>query len=160
MAGDFELIKTNAMKNHFKHLWNYNDWANEKVLHHLQNNTPIEKSDSLMSHILSAQFIWYLRVMNKPISAFPIWEVYKLSELLTMNEDSTKQWQLLIDETVDFSNHINYTNHKGDNHTSSLEQIVTHLINHGTHHRAQISSLIRAMDQQPPVLDYIFYSRQ
>jgi len=160
MTCDFKLITTETMKNHFKDLWDYNDWANEKVLHHLQNNQQIEKGVSMMSHILSAQFIWYLRVMNKPISAFPIWEVYKTSELLTMNEDSTKQWQALIEETSDFKSDFNYTNHKGDNHTSSLDQIVTHVINHGTHHRAQISALIRAEDQQPPVLDYIFYSRQ
>jgi uncharacterized damage-inducible protein DinB len=34
-----------------------------------------------------------------------------------------------------------------------------HLVNHGTHHRGQISGFLRAMDHTPPPLDLIAYYR-
>ena len=148
------------MKDHFKRLWNYNDWANKKVLESLMDFGAVkDKKVALMSHVLSAQFIWYLRIVNKPTMAFPVWEKYKMSELFTMNEDSTMQWQGLLEKEINFNKEISYTNTIGEKHTSRIEEIFTHVINHGTHHRAQIAALLRAAGQQPPTLDYIFYSR-
>lgn len=148
------------MKEHFLDLWKYNDWGNRKVLEKLvSNKINNDIIFGLMSHILSAQFIWYLRIIKKPTSVFPIWEVYKLRELFSMNEDSTNNWLSMLENNTVLDTKYTYQNLKGDTHSSTLEQIMTHVINHGTHHRAQISTLLKQEEIQPPVLDYITYSR-
>ena len=39
-------------------------------------------------------------------------------------------------------------------------QIVTHVVNHGTHHRGQVSGFLRTMGHTPPPLDLSFYYRE
>ena len=154
------MVKPQIMKEHYLNLWKYNDWSNRKVLDVVASSEiKNEKVILLMSHVLSAQFIWHLRIVEKSTSAFPVWEKYKLRELYSMNEDSTLNWLKILDENEELSNQCTYKNSKGDTYTSSLIDIMTHVINHGTHHRAQISTLLKQEGIQPPALDYIVQSR-
>jgi uncharacterized damage-inducible protein DinB len=38
-------------------------------------------------------------------------------------------------------------------------QIVLHVVNHGTHHRGQVSGFLRAMGQTPPPVDLSMFYR-
>ena len=44
----------------------------------------------------------------------------------------------------------------GEPQQRSRLEIVTHLVNHGTHHRGQISAALTALGRPAPVLDYIY----
>jgi uncharacterized damage-inducible protein DinB len=56
---------------------------------------------------------------------------------------------------------IVYKNTSGTEFKSTIAEIATQVINHGTHHRAQIGQLLKqvGIDALPP-LDFIFYIRQ
>jgi len=149
------------MTNYFEDLIKYNDWANKKVLSCISNNNLEDHQTilQLMSHILSSQFVWHLRIKRLPTSVFPLWEIYKFNELTTMNEDSTKNWLSLIHLEKNFEREINYHSTKGEHFTNNLKHIMMHVFNHGTYHRAQIATLIKTEGHLAPQTDFILFAR-
>lgn len=150
------------MKKHFTDLFEYNDWANQRMIITLEE----EKSDDyqlllLLSHLLSSQIVWLNRVKELPTSPFPLWEKYKLRELQSMNEESTANWLDFIGKHKQntFEEMIFYKNSKGKKFENTLREIVTHVINHSTYHRAQMVNVMKQLQIQPPVTDYIAYRR-
>src|SRR5690349_4289841 len=45
---------------------------------------------------------------------------------------------------------------RGGQYTSPLFDILLHVANHGTHHRAQALNMLRHLDVKAPRIDYIF----
>lgn len=150
------------MKKHFTDLFEYNEWANQRYLITLEE----EDSDDyqillLFSHLISAQIVWLNRILDIPTSPFPLWEKYKLRELYTMNGESTTNWSNLIRKHANdtFEEMIFYKNSKGKKFENTLREIMTHVINHSTYHRAQIANIMKQKMILPPVTDYIEYRR-
>lgn len=54
---------------------------------------------------------------------------------------------------------ISYKDLKGNPWETPLWQIVLHVVNHGSHHRGQVSAMLRAMGHAPPDVDLIYYYR-
>lgn len=151
------------MKKHFRDLFQYNDWANQRVLITLeQSNFKNEKLLLLFSHLLSAQIIWLNRIKDIPTSPFPIWEQYKLRELRSMTEESSANWLNYLDshKFETFEEMIFYKNSSGKRYENTIKEIINHVINHSTYHRAQIATLLKEEGIEPPVTDYIAYARQ
>ncbi len=150
------------MKKHFIDLFKYNDWANQRIIITLEEN---ESDDYqmllLLSHLISSQIVWLNRIKDLPTSPFPLWEKYKLRELKTMNEESTSNWlNFIAKHKVDtFTELIFYKNSKGKKFESTLREIMTHVVNHSTYHRAQMVNIMKQKQIQPPVTDYIAYRR-
>lgn len=122
-----------------------------------------ERLLSLFSHLLSSQIIWHNRIKGLPTSPFPLWEVYKLTELKSMIDESYSNWMNYLEKdhhNETFEEMIFYKDSKGDKHESTIKQIIIHVINHSTHHRAQMSVRMRDLGITPPVTDFIVYSRQ
>ena len=55
---------------------------------------------------------------------------------------------------------ISYKDLKGNPYETPLWQIVLHVVNHGTHHRGQVSGFLRALGHTPPPVDLIAYYRE
>jgi uncharacterized damage-inducible protein DinB len=55
---------------------------------------------------------------------------------------------------------VAYTDLRGNTHQTPLWQIVLHVVNHASHHRGQVSAMLRAMGHTPPGVDLIFYYRE
>ncbi len=53
-----------------------------------------------------------------------------------------------------------YKNSKGEPWTSTVEDILTHVVLHSAYHRGQIASLMRAGGEQPAYTDFIHAVRQ
>lgn len=151
------------MKKHFKDLFKYNDWANQKLFIVLQKSEiSDEKILKLFGHLLTAQIIWYNRIKDIPNATFPLWDSHSLSELEEMLERYSSCWIKYMNEHRfdTFEEMIFYKSSEGKKFESTIGEIITQVINHGTHHRGQIVSQLRSMGVEPPELDYIFYRRQ
>lgn len=148
------------MKSYFLKLYQYNAWANKRVLDCLnRQHVADEKILSLMSHVLSAQFIWLNRIKGLPTSPFPLWQLYKLNELMTMADDVGKNWLAFVEDNDDFERVLVYKNYVGDPYENKVEQIMIHLVNHGTYHRGQVALLLRQKGYEPVNTDFITYDR-
>ena len=148
------------MKEYFLKLYQYNAWANKKVVECMKRQQVSEDQPLLlMSHLLSALFIWLNRIKGLPTSPFPLWEQYKLSELETMAQDSSRNWLEFIEHNDNFNRELTYTNYVGDPYINNVEQIMIHLVNHSTYHRAQVALLLRQHGYEPVNTDFITYDR-
>ena len=115
-----------------------------------------------LAHIFVWDRIWLARLEGKPPAAFITPEDRDFAMLQRewpVLLDRWKQWAAgLTDESV--LNKAAYHDLKGNPHATTLWQIVLHVVNHGTHHRGQVSGFLRAMGKQPPPLDLIAFYRE
>lgn len=116
----------------------------------------------LFSHVLTAEEVWLCRVKGLQAPTQRLWQIYQNDTLQQMLEDNSRNWQDHLEtcSQKDLSRTIEYKNTKGESFTTRLEDIVTHLVNHGSHHRAQVASLLQQEKIQPPISDYIVYVRE
>ena len=150
------------MKKYFRNLFKYNDWANQQFLITLENNSV--KNDQVIvvfGHMISAQIIWLNRIKELPTSPFPLWERYKVRELKSMVEESSRNWLNYLDEhqLETFEEMIYYSNSKGIKYESTIGDIITHVIAHSAYHRGQVATLLKDEGIQPPVTDFIHFKR-
>lgn len=148
------------MKEYFQKLYQYNHWANTRVINCLKKQqVDDEKILTLVSHTLSALFIWLARIEGRSTAPFPLWHQYKLSELETMSEDIGRNWLEFINKNNSFNRELSYTNYVGEPYTNNVENIMIHLVNHSTYHRAQVAMLLRQKGFEPVNTDFITYDR-
>ncbi|HEX2865780.1 MAG TPA: DinB family protein [Ignavibacteriales bacterium] len=149
------------MKEYFIKLFRYNEWANNQVLEAFMQ--PLENSDEvtrLFSHIISVQKLWLDRIRNNKI-IFEFWNNDSIEGCIKISKESSSDWLKFLEALTEegFSEKISYVNSKGEHYQNTVEDILSHVINHSTYHRAQIAMLLRKADAVPPVTDYVFYRR-
>jgi len=152
------------MKNYFAKLFDYDRHANQLTLAAIaQANYPPDAL-RLMAHLLAAQQIWYSRCTGLPPAAIALWrnDAQPADISSQIIEDNFNAWKKLVDtlNDADFDKTITYKNSRGDSYNNLLSDICAHLINHGTHHRAQIGQQLKqAGTEILPVTDYIAFVR-
>ena len=150
------------LKEHLLHLLKYNDWATREAAISLKG---IEKKDAklleLLSHIVSAQKVWLERTLGREVYSNP-WQKHTVEECISLSTSQTSEWINLLEGINDneLDKQIEYTNSTGNSYINTIKDIVAHLINHSTYHRAQIAQRVKALGGKPAVTDYIVYQRQ
>lgn len=148
------------MKLYFLKLYQYNAWANNRVLNALtRQQMASEKVLSIMGHIVAAQFLWLHRIKGLPPADVKLWGEYTLQQLVQMAEDVGRLWLEFIEGTADFNRELTYLNYTGDPYINNVEMIMIHLVNHSTYHRGQIALLLRQEKLEPVNTDFITYDR-
>lgn len=151
------------MKDYYKKQFEFNDWANSAIIDHLLEQTDVpEKTVKLISHIISAQDIWFERVKkNRDYNISP-WDEYSLQECKILSPQSTENWLSFIKRTSEknLEEVCSYFDTKGDYHETGIPDIITHLFNHSMYHRGQINQLLSQAGLKPVSIDYIIYVRQ
>lgn len=152
------------MKKHFIELFKYDHWANLRMLGVIEDKKINDhKILKLFSHLLSASIIWHNRIKDLPTTPFPLWEVYKVREIRSMIDESSRNWiNYLENEHASeiYEEMIFYKNLKEVKHENTIRHIITHVINHSTYHRAQMAVRMRELNIDSPVTDFIAFSRE
>lgn len=143
-------------------LFQYTHWANDRVLDTMQAAPVPERAIELFSHLLRVQDLWFGRIEKTGHATLDLWVDESLAACAERAEASAQRWQTVIDERAahDLDQPIAYTNSKGTSFETPLRDLLTHVVNHGTHHRAQIALVLREADIVPPPTDYIFFVRK
>lgn len=146
------------MKDYFKELFQYNHHANRQLIAlMLEHSSQIsERSHQLISHLLNAHQIWNSRILTSP--AFEVWQLndwINLSDLNILNYNNT----LTIIEEFPLDGNTEYYNSKGEKFSNKISDVLFHVVNHSTYHRAQIALDLRQTGIEPINTDYIFYKR-
>ncbi|WPP52231.1 DinB family protein [Catalinimonas niigatensis] len=143
----------------FKDFLEYNHYANKLFIRiFLENGFQEEKGIRLFSHIINAHHIWLARIRNDT-PMFDVWEIHVSNSFSKVDQENHRQSLKLLQDEKDLNRIVSYTNSKGHAYQNSIQEILLHIINHSTHHRGQIATLIRESGMEPPVSDYIFYKR-
>src|SRR5450432_3154608 len=143
----------------------YSAWASQRLVHAASELTEAEllrdfqTSDhsvlGTLVHTFAGDRIWLTRMQKAPRPQYSSEADHHLSVLQNEWPELYRQWdewmQGLNDDAVraDFT----YQDMRGAVWTQPIWKLVLHVVNHGTHHRGQVSGFLRAMGQVPPVLD-------
>jgi hypothetical protein len=150
------------MKDYFIRLFDYDRYASLLILETINKAHGPEEPVKLMAHALAAQQVWLSRCKGLPapgVVLWPDWPVDTFADTIGRNH---KEWTGYLSSLIpgDFDQSISYKTLKGDSFENKLCDILAHVINHGTHHRAQAGQhLITAGIDKLPMTDYIFYLR-
>ncbi len=147
------------MKDQLKELFAYHRHFNPKFIALLaeNRNESTEQLYGLMCHTVNAHNIWNSRIEGKVHGG--VNDLRSPEELYSIDE-ANYQTSLEIMNTRDLSEIIYYKSLKGDPFKNLLSDILFHVVNHSTHHKAQISFGLRRAGIEPIPSDYILYKRQ
>ena len=143
-----------------KQFCKYNNWANSLLLDALKanSNSLPESCITLFSHIVNAQKIWACRI-NGLVPNVAVWQVNDLETCSVLLEESANALSKVeYLETTD-SPVIKYKISTGDDYETSVHDILLHVFNHGTYHRAQIAKEMKQHNIKPVNTDYIQFVR-
>ena len=149
------------LKDHFSRLVTHLEWADQRVLTSLRSaqHAP-PKAFELFSHILGAEHVWLSRLYGTP-PRLAVWPTLNLDQCDEIAAENAGQFRKIVDGLTGnaLERGITYKNSAGEQYTSTLEDILTHVFMHGSYHRGQVASLIRAAGDMPSPTDYIFFTR-
>src|SRR5690606_16077108 len=113
------------MKKYFLKLYQYNEWANNRVIGALnRQEVRDEKILTLMGHIVAAQFLWFHRINGLPPAEVKLWGEYKLEQLNEMVEKANRMWLEFVEREDSFDRELTYTNYVGDPYVNNVEAIM------------------------------------
>jgi uncharacterized damage-inducible protein DinB len=149
---------------HLRRQFAYDAWANREVLAGLRASAgahPTARPRQLLAHILSAERLWLARIRNQPQS-LPVWPDFTLDQCEAQIDELARLWREFLGQlsAAGLSEKVTYKNTKGEPWTSTVEDILTHVVLHSAYHRGQIASQVRADGDQPAYTDYIHAVRQ
>ena len=147
------------MQSFFQELFQYNHQSNLTLIEAFvtHQHKVSEKSVLLFSHILNAHHIWNNRIDHKT-PPFGVWDTHDIQIFTTIhNKNSEMSTDIINRENL--ARIIAYQNSKGERFENSIRDILFHIINHSTYHRAQIATEFKNNGIAPLVTDYIFYKR-
>jgi uncharacterized damage-inducible protein DinB len=152
------------MIGHLRRQFAYDAWANSEVLAGLGANSSLHSSAQprrLLAHILSAERLWLERIRNQAQS-LPVWPDLSLEQCQAQVDELPQLWRDFLSQLSDaeLTEKVTYKNSKGEPWTSTVEDILTHVVLHSAYHRGQIASLVRAGGEQPAYTDFIHAARQ
>jgi len=150
----------------------YTAWASRRLLDTVAKlspedlardfNTSDKTVPDTLVHVFAADRVWLGRIQGNPPANFISPEDRRLSALQQewpALQERWKAWAVpLTDQDVQAK--FAYRDLKGNSWEQPLWQILLHVVNHGTHHRGQVSGFLRAMGHNPPALDLIAFYRQ
>jgi uncharacterized damage-inducible protein DinB len=149
------------LKDHFARLVQHLEWADQRALTSLRSApNPPAKALGTYAHILGSEHVWLSRFQGMP-PRLAVWPNLNLVECEALAAENAAQYRKTVDGLTDdaLERGITYKNSAGDQFTSTLEDILTHVFMHGSYHRGQIASLVRGGGDTPSPTDYIFFTR-
>ncbi|MDZ4723834.1 MAG: DinB family protein [candidate division Zixibacteria bacterium] len=146
---------------HFHKLVQYNNWANQRVLDAVEKiDTPQIWLMATLAHIALSEMNWYNRIQGKEqVDFWTAMPVLSIAKLMGENNDN---WTNLLASLSQngYEKQIQYVNTKGEKYSNSIWDILTHVVNHASYHRAQVALLLRQDGYEPPMTDYIVFVRE
>ena len=153
---------------YIRSLFDYNAWANVHVLDAAASLTVEDLRKDLgasfgsvrgnLVHLVWAQGIWLLRfsarggppAIDDGSSLGDIRDAYAASHEAFGGYLASLSEEQLVEK-------ISYTDTRGNSYEPPLWQPLVHLVNHGTHHRAECAMLLTSLASPPRQLDYMFF---
>lgn len=142
----------------FKRLLAYDAWANREALASLRAaDHPRPKALRTLAHLVGAGRLWLARLEGSAGKPPAVWPDLSLDDAGAGIEELAGHWKAYASELdeSELARKVSYTNSKGEPWTSTVGDILMHVVLHGGYHRGQIASELRAAGFTPAYTDYI-----
>lgn len=123
---------------------------------------PLERAIAIFCHIQAARELWLSRVSE--LAGFPeggVFPIWPLEKALAKAQEMDELWRVFAarQTAASLSTHVRYTSTEGQAFESSVQEIMTHMVNHSSYHRGQIAQLVAHTGTRPADTDYIALTR-
>jgi uncharacterized damage-inducible protein DinB len=154
-------------------LYDYNAWANHRQLQAASKLTteqfvkPMGSSfgsvRDTLAHIYGAEWLWLERFQGRSPSSLP--EASQFNDAATLRERWTEFEPRLLTfvrglTQADLDRVMEYKTLKFGVYKNPLWQSMQHLVNHGTYHRGQVTTLLRQLGAEPILTDLMHFYRE
>ena len=154
-------------------LYDYNAWANRR---HLEAAGKVTTEEFLrpmgssfgslrdtLGHIYGAEWIWLERFQGRSPATLP--DLTQFQDVPSLREKWIEGEGRLLDfvgklTQADLDRVMEYKTLKFGVYRNPLWQSMQHLVNHGTYHRGQVTTLLRQLGAQPILTDLMHYYRE
>ena len=155
-------------------LVDYHYWARDRLLQALETLTPEQYNKDLgnsfksvrdtLTHIYAAEWAWHSRWQgDSPTALLPTDRFADLAALRSAWTELEQKMRAFVNGLTDHdvSRVIAYKLLSGDAGASPIWQMVQHVVNHGSYHRGQVTTMIRQVGASPPKsMDLIAFYRE
>jgi len=159
-----------SWKSYFVVLSDYQQWANDRLFAALGSLDPAQLSSPqglffgsihhTTDHIMQVGRLWCARLRGEPYQAdfkrilYPDW-----NQLIEMTQSQSAELSLLLEarDEAFFDERLAFTSSNGQAREMWVRDVLTHMMNHQTHHRGQISAAITRLGGAAPEMDYFYY---
>ncbi len=150
------------MLDYFVRAFHYDTWAGQATLTacaQAGEKLP-EHARKRLAHIAAAHRLWQARLKGE-MAPVPVWPDWTLEETARQIERAADAWATWLASATPerLEETVSYTNSKGEDHTSRVEDVLTHVLLHAAYHRGQIASDLRAAGAEPAYTDFIHATR-
>jgi len=154
-------------------LYDYNAWANHRQLESASQLTTEQFTRPLgssfgsvrdtLAHIYGAEWIWLERFQGRSPSSLP--EAAQFQDLAGLRGRWTELEGRLLGfvhglTRADLERQLEYKTLKFGVYKNPLWQSMQHLVNHGTYHRGQVTTLLRQLGAEPISTDLMHFYRE
>lgn len=146
---------------HLRELFDYNDWANRRIVAALETNKS-EKSRKILAHLLVTEQEYYERLGGKDSTGFDFWQDLSAEDCERLAKENAERFKWLLKriEDEDLGQEASYKTSEGASYTNSFRELLTHVLLHSSIHRGNIILKMREEGFTPPKIDYIIYLRE
>jgi len=156
-------------------IWDYHWWGNRKLFDEAaalgeetakkevgkQFSFPTLKG--MLAHIYGADRIWLTRWKGEsPTRLSGDADVSSLADLRTKWDALEAEQRAFVTSlgTVELKRTIDYKATDGKPYAQPLWHLLQHVVNHATHHRSEIATMVTMIKGSPPSTDMVLFYRQ
>ena len=156
-----------------KVLYDYNAWANHRSLDAAGGLTAEQFSKPMgssfgsvrdtLAHICGAEWVWLERFQGRSPASLPdAAECMDVASLRTKWEEQEARLLAFVGKLSqeDLNRMMEYKTLKFGVYRNPLWQSMQHVVNHGTYHRGQVTTLLRQLGAQPILTDLMHFYRE
>ncbi len=152
--------------------YEYNEWANKRILDAAENATSAQLTApneygwgdlrGALVHILDAEYGWFSFLFERKDEG--ILDPKNFADIATLRERWARQSEITR-HCLDMLNdedllRIHTSERGGETHQWVLWQVLVHVVNHGTQHRAECAALLTGFGHSPGDMDFTLFLRQ
>lgn len=154
-------------------LYDYNAWANRRQLEAVAKVTTEEFLKPMgssfgslrdtLAHVYGAEWVWLERFQGRSPNSLP--EVTQFSDVPNLREKWLGHEALLLAfvgnlTQEDLNRVMEYKTLKFGVYRNPLWQSMQHVVNHGSYHRGQVTTMLRQLGAQPILTDLMHFYRE
>jgi uncharacterized damage-inducible protein DinB len=154
-------------------LYEYNAWANRREMDAAAALTNEQFTKQLgssfssvrdtLAHIFGAEWIWLERFQGRSPGALP--DVTRFADVASLRAAWLEHEEQLLKfvrglKQEDLHRVMEYKTLKFGTYSNPLWQSMQHVVNHGTYHRGQITTMLRQLGAAPILTDLMHFYRE
>jgi uncharacterized damage-inducible protein DinB len=154
-------------------LYDYNAWANHRSLDAAAGLTKEQFTKAMgssfgsvrdtLAHVCGAEWIWLERFQGRSPASLP--DSAECTDVESLRAKWAEQEARLLAfvgklTQEDLNRVMEYKTLKFGVYSNPLWQSMQHVVNHGTYHRGQVTTLLRQLGARPMLTDLMHYYRE